>query len=214
MQGRIGSIRDAGPAGPSISRARPAGASRGSLRDAGPAGPSMPAVQDSNVQKKITNHLHHAQLTSSVHNKTAQTPFSNQPMESPRETSSIHRGQPLARPVGHGPAGSIGMATVSYSTYGQTSQGERRSAEARNQTTTVGYQNQTHSLQLRRVGNDQSASFTEQRTETGYVTGNYRQSTQVAYGQDYILRKISHEQDSLCKIAYGQDSLRTSLPVG
>jgi hypothetical protein len=106
---------------------------------------TVPAVQNSNVQKKITNHLHHAQLTSPGHNKTAQTPFSNQP----RETSSIHRGQPLTRPVGHGPAGSIGMATVSYSTYGHTSQGERRSAEARNQTTTVGYQNQTHSLRAR-----------------------------------------------------------------
>jgi hypothetical protein len=47
----------------------------------------VPAVQNANVQKKITNHLHLAQFTSSGHNKTAQTPFSNQPI-APRETTA------------------------------------------------------------------------------------------------------------------------------
>jgi hypothetical protein len=120
-------------------------------------------VHDSNVQKKLTNHLHHAQFTSSGHNKTAQAPFNNQPIEAHREANSIHRGQLAARPSGYGSAKPIGMTTVNNNTYGQTSQGERLPAEARNQTTTVDSQhmsdmgtNQSHSQQPRRVGNEQS----------------------------------------------------------
>jgi hypothetical protein len=114
MRGRTGSMRDAGPAGPLDFKGAPGGREQrqpprrrpsrpldagrpGHQRSeevTGRPGPSasrsvhiVPAVQNANVQKKITNHLHLAQFTSSGHNKTAQTPFSNQPI-APRETTA------------------------------------------------------------------------------------------------------------------------------
>ena len=139
MQGRIGSRRDAGPAGPLDFKGAPGGREQ---RQPPRRRPSRPLDADRPGHQR-SEEDHQPSASRSVHivgpQQDGPDPL-QQPADSTPRDDSIHRGQPLARPVGHGPAGSIGMATVNYSTNGQTSQGERRSAEARNQTTTVGYQ--------------------------------------------------------------------------